>query len=262
MRPSILCFAGLDPCGGAGLQADIESISQCGGYSLPIATCLTVQNTQQVRSVSAVKAELIQQQVSALIQDIDIAACKISVIPNQDIAHMIAEIIADFSSIPVIYDPVLIPSQGQAFSDPATLETIQQKLLPKVDIITPNHNELDQLAQSVESLSDKISAVTNLGPNHILVTGADEDSTKDSSHVNNHLYTQETLIKTYAWPRLPHTYHGSGCTMSSALACFLALGESTQEAALHAQQFTYNALQHAEAPGRGQMSPARYKAHT
>jgi hydroxymethylpyrimidine/phosphomethylpyrimidine kinase len=74
MRPSILCFAGLDPCGGAGLQADIESISQCGGYSLPIATCLTVQNTQQVRSVSAVKVELIQQQVSALIQDIDIAA--------------------------------------------------------------------------------------------------------------------------------------------------------------------------------------------
>ena len=263
MRPSILCFSGLDPCGGAGLQADIESIFQCGGHALPIASCLTVQNTLGVSSVSPVKNDLIQQQATAIIEDMEIAACKIGAIANQDTAHIIAEIITDFPSIPVIYDPVLMPTQGQPFADLITLKAIQQTILPKVDIITPNHNELALLTQSshrsahTPPLIERIQSLGQLGPKHILLTGADEKSTE----VNNLLYNHNTLVETYTWKRLANNYHGSGCTMSSALACFLALGESIQDASLHAQLYTYETLKHAQSLGHGQMIPTRNRVH-
>lgn len=263
MRPSILCFSGLDPCGGAGLQADIESIFQCGGHALPIASCLTVQNTSGVSAVSPVKNDLIQQQATAIIQDMEIAACKIGAIANQHTAHIIAEIITDFPSIPVVYDPVLIPSQGKAFADSTTLEAIQHALLPKVDIITPNHSELTQLTHTNHqhthspTLMENVHTLCQLGAKHILLTGGDTESID----VNNMLFDHNTLVKTYTWKRLTHRYHGSGCTMSSALACYLALGESIPDASLHAQLYTYETLKHAQALGHGQMIPTRNRAY-
>lgn len=255
MRPRILCFAGLDPSGGAGLQADIESISNCGGHALPIASCLTTQNSIEVVSITALNTDVLKQQVDTLLQDMDISACKIGVIPNRATADTIADIVRDFSSIPVVFDPVLRPTQGHAFSDTATLQAIQQRLLAAVNVITPNHMELAQLANCDDSFQAQVSAVTALGPEHILVTGGDQDS----QQVHNVLYRNTTLLRDFVWPRLAAVYHGSGCTLSSALTCFLALGDDIETACQRAQDYTYASLKHAQALGRGQLIPQRNK---
>ena len=116
-RPAILCFAGLDPSGGAGLQADIEAIANCGGHALPIATCITVQNTCRTLSVHAINTNILTQQIDALLQDIKVSACKISVIPNTEIVNVISTTIKKFTDIPIIYDPVLGASHGSRFTD-------------------------------------------------------------------------------------------------------------------------------------------------
>ena len=253
MRPCILCFAGLDPSGGAGLQADIESISNCGGHALPIASCLTTQNSVEVLSITALNTEMIKQQADILLQDMNISACKIGVIPNQATADTIADIVANFSSVPVVLDPVLGPTRGRSFVDSAALKSIRHKLLSKVDVITPNHTELTQLCALEDTQQRQIEALSELGPEYVLVTGADQDT----QQVHNVLYGKSQLIQDYQWPRLNASYHGSGCTLSSALACFLALGHGVESASQRAQEYTYAALQHAEPLGQGQLIPDR-----
>ena len=114
-RPAILCFAGLDPSGGAGLQADIEAIAACGGHALPIATCLTVQNSMQATSVTAIDPVLAHQQAQALLADLPIAGCKIGVIPNAQLAEVIRQILKQLPTTPVVLDPVVHASQGISF---------------------------------------------------------------------------------------------------------------------------------------------------
>ena len=154
----------------------IRDSSNCGGHALPIASCLTTQNSIEVVSITALNTEVMKQQVDTLLQDMDISACKIGVIPNQATADTIADIVANFSSIPVVFDPVLQPTHGHAFADSTTLKSIQQRLLTKADVITPNHLELAQLASSDDSLQVQVEAVCALGPEYVLVTGADQDS--------------------------------------------------------------------------------------
>ena len=252
-RPCILCIGGLDPSGGAGLQADIEAIAQCGGHALPIASCLTVQNSSKAISLSVVDASIIQQQADALLNDMDISACKIGVIPNQEIAITIAGIITQLPDIPIVLDPVLSASHGIKFVDQATLDSMRNKVLPAVTVVTPNSAELDQLIAGDECITSKAQSLCQLGPEHVLVTGTDE-KTEDVVH---YLVNKEKMLNEYHWHRLPHEFHGSGCTLSSALACLLALGLDIQEAVEQAQKYTMQSLKAADIPGQGQWIPNR-----
>ena len=254
-RPSILCIGGLDPSGGAGLQADIEAIASCGGHALPIASCLTVQNSAQTFSVSSVSAHLIQQQVSALLEDMQIAACKIGVIPNQDVAEMIADILGQLPNIPVVYDPVISSSHGSQFSDTHTIGTIKENLLASVTVLTPNLDELNAFINEECDIVSKAKSLCQFGPQYILATGAD-DATEQ---VHNTLLTQDGIISEYQWPRLPNHYHGSGCTLSSALACYLSKSDDILHAVDKAQKFTWQTLKNAQQLGRGQWIPNRIK---
>ena len=254
-RPAILCFAGLDPCGGAGLQADIETIASCGGHALPIATCLTVQNTLQALSVSAVDRKIIEQQFNALLEDIPIAACKISVIPNASVASSIAELIQQLPDIPIVYDPVISASHGSTFTDIDTINMIKTHLLPSVTVVTPNRSEITTLlGQSVTDIAHA-AMLCSFGPKYVLATGADDNSEK----VHNTLLSSNGVLERYSYHRLPHQYHGSGCTLSSALATFLAHNKYINTAAKFAQDFTYHSLQSAQSIGQGQWLPTRIK---
>jgi hydroxymethylpyrimidine/phosphomethylpyrimidine kinase len=254
-RPPVLCIGGLDPSGGAGLQADIEAIASCGGHALPIASCLTVQNTRQTFSVSAVDPELIKQQASALIEDMPIASCKIGVIPNEEVAKTIASILAQLPKVPVVFDPVLSASHGSEFSNAGTINIIKDILLPRVTIVTPNLKELSILVDSSSDIASQAKSLCDLGPKYVLATGADSDT----EYVHNTLFTHEGIKTDYEWPRLPHMYHGSGCTLSSAIACYLALDFNITDAVEKAQQFTWQSLQYAQAIGSGQWIPNRIR---
>ena len=252
-RPPILCFGGLDPSGGAGLQADIETISHCGGHALPIATCLTVQNTTQTSASTSVEPKIIQQQTEALLSDINPAACKIGVVPNQPIATIIANILAQIPDIPIVLDPVLSASSGISFVDKETIHAIKRYLLPNATVITPNANELKILADSTSSDKNNAQTLCALGPKYVLVTRAD----RPTDDVTNTLYSKNNNEIEFHSPRLPHTYHGSGCTLSSAISCFLAHGLNIADCIDSAQEFTYRSLQHAEPLGKGQWIPKR-----
>lgn len=257
-RPTVLCFAGLDPSGGAGLQADIETIASHSSHALPIATCLTVQNTLQSSAVYPVDTKVIEEQFKALIEDATISSCKIGVIPNKEIAECIAELIQHLPSTPVVYDPVIRASHGSQFTDHDTLEIIKSKLLPHVTVLTPNVYEACTLLS--EELSD-ISMATKLcdyGVKYILTTGAD----CNTDSVMNTLLSKEGLLERYSYERLPQNYHGSGCTLSSAIASNLAIDSDIKNAVLLAQDFTHRCLQNAHAIGRGQQIPTRVKQLT
>jgi len=252
-RPTVLCFAGLDPSGGAGLQADIEAIAGCGGHALPISTCLTVQNSLAAFSVHAIDSEILKQQFYALIKDIKISACKIGVIPDETTATCIATLIQQLSSIPIIYDPVLAASYGSQFSHADTIEVIKSSLLPHVNVITPNIKEVNTLLNETIIEAVEASKLCQYGPEYVLVTGADSKS----EHVHNTLLANAGLLENYTYPRLPQQYHGSGCTLSSALACLLAQNFTIKQAAKQAQDFTYKSLQTAQPIGQGQWVPKR-----
>ena len=255
-RPNILCFAGLDPSGGAGLQADIEAIAHCGGHALPIASCLTVQNSTQAFKVVSVEPELIQQQVEALLQDTTINACKIGVINNQDIAHIIANMLDLLPDSPVVLDPVLRASQGIEFCSADTIAIIKDSLLPHTHIITPNAHELALLAGTDTDEIIQAQLLLDYGVQYVLVTGADTNT----EQVTNTLYSNQGIVDQQVWTRLPHHYHGSGCTLSSAIACHLALGLDAINACQAAQAYTWQALSDASQQSQGQFTPMRIKS--
>ena len=254
-RPPILCFSGLDPSGGAGLQADIEAIASCGGHALSIASCLTVQNSVQAFSITAIETSIIQQQASALLDDMQVASCKIGVVPNQAATITIANILAQLPEIPVVFDPVLSASHGSDFSNTDTINTIKDTLLPATTIITPNLKELNTLTGDSGDITTQAKSLCELGPNYVLVTGADSDT----ELVHNTLFTHKGIKAQYEWPRLPQMYHGSGCTLSSSIACYLALGLDMPTAVEKAQQYTWQSLQNAQAIGGGQWIPNRIR---
>ncbi len=252
-RPCILCIGGLDPSGGAGLQADIETIAACGGHALPIASCLTIQNTTVSTSVSAVEPDVIKSQVSLLIDDFKISGCKIGLIPNASIARTIAEIVSQIPDVPIVFDPVIRASSGLKFNDNTTLEAIKKFLLPKVTIITPNQNELNAITNCDKDKNSQCELLCSLGPEYVLITGGDNQT----SSVSNLFVSKGGNQHEYTWQRLPNRYHGSGCTLSSAIASYLALGFDMQEAVQKGQQFTWHALDAAEPLGKSQWMPNR-----
>lgn len=252
-RPAILCFAGLDPSGGAGLQADIEAIASCGGHALPIATCLTVQNTSQAIASEPVDTRLVQQQAQVLLSDMPIAGCKIGVIPNASMVITIADLLSQLPPIPTVLDPVLHATQGISFCDKDTINAIKELLLPLVNVTTPNQAELQQLTSNKATELQNALTLCEYGTNFVFVTGADQASTR----IKNNLYSNHGLIHKNTWQKIPHSFHGSGCTLSSSLACFLALGFNEIEAIENAQQYTWQSLKAANMIGDGQYIPKR-----
>ena len=152
-----------------------------------------------------------------------------------------------------MFDPVLHATQGISFCDADTIEKAKQILLPQTHIITPNQVELQQLASAQASESENALALCHLGSNFVFVTGADQDS----EQIKNTLYHSAGLVEQFSWQKLPHSFHGSGCTLSSAIACYIALGFNEIEAVKKAQEYTWQALKQADVIGAGQHIPKR-----
>lgn len=251
--PVVLCFSGLDSTGGAGLQADIETILSMGCHAAPVATALTIQDTNAVKDFQAVDAQWLEQQARTVLLDMPVAAIKIGMLADDSVVAAIVHILNDYPDIPVVLDPVLSAGGGGKLSAVGLTESIVGQLLPCTTLITPNVQEARQLVPQATAVNDCAKALMKQGCDSVLITAADENT----EHVDNRFYNQGQLIETFTYERLPHQYHGSGCTLAASIAALLAQGLEPFTAVHEAQEFTWETLKYAYRIGKGQWIPNR-----
>jgi hydroxymethylpyrimidine/phosphomethylpyrimidine kinase len=256
--PIVLTFAASDPSGGAGLQADILTLASMGCHPLSVITALTVQDTLGVEAVLPMEAEWVADQARCLLEDMPVDAFKIGVLGSVENIAAIAEILSDYPDVPLILDPVLASGRGDELATDAMTHALRELLLPRTSLVTPNSLEARRLAESDDdevepSLETCAARLIEAGCEYVLITGTHESTPQ----VVNTLYGKDGVIRSDTWPRLPGSFHGSGCTLASAIAAMLANGLSLPDAVREAQDYTWQTLKKAYRPGMGQHLPDR-----
>lgn len=261
--PIVLSFAASDPTGGAGLQADILTLASLGCHPLSVVTAITVQDTAGVEGVLPIDAEWVADQARALLEDMPVAAFKLGMLGSVEVIAAIAEVIADYPDIPVVLDPVLASGRGDQFADEEMIDAMIGLLLPQTTLLTPNSLEARRLAQQIGEADDAsridsglaacARSLIDAGCEYVLVTGTHEGTPQ----VINTLYGSHGMVRSDRWDRLPGSYHGSGCTLASAIAAHLASGVDIADAVFGAQEFTWRTLAAGFRPGMGQFIPDR-----
>lgn len=261
MPPTVLTFAATDPSSGAGLQADLLALASIGCHPLSVVTAITVQDTVGVENVVALDPDLINEQARTILEDMQISAFKLGMLGSVENIAVIAEIVADYPDVPLLIDPVLSSGRGDELANDAMQEAMIDLLFPQATLITPNSLEARRLAYAIDdsddlenaSMDEIVDRLLALGPEYVLVTGTHERSPQ----VINNLYGSQKILRSYTCERLPGSYHGSGCTLASAIAACLAHGLGMEEAIAEAQEYTWQSLRHAFRPGMGQFIPDR-----
>jgi hydroxymethylpyrimidine/phosphomethylpyrimidine kinase len=255
--PAVLTFAASDPTSGAGLQADILALASMGCYPLSVVTALTVQDTAGVEGFLPIDADWVADQARCLLEDMPVAAFKMGMLGSTEIVTVVAEIVSDYPDVPLVLDPVLTSGRGDVFANEDMISAIRELLVPQSTIVTPNIPELRRLADEDDedeaSLEDCAQRLLDTGCEYVLVTGTHASTPE----VVNILYQRGSVVRTDSWQRLPGSYHGSGCTLASALAANLARGLDIGDAVYEAQDYTWQALARAFRPGMGQYLPDR-----
>jgi len=246
MPPIVLTFAASDPTGGAGLQADLLTLAALGCHPLSVVTGLTVQDTRGVESLEAVASALVTRQASVLLAESKVAAFKAGVLASPDNVRAVAAIVGQHKYVPLVLDPVLASGRGDALASDAVRAALVEVLIPLTTVLTPNTLEAEQLGGAQRLL--------DAGARYVLVTGTHDDT----AEVINRLYDRRGLVREDRWKRLPGSYHGSGCTLASAAAAYLARGRDVPDAVREAQDFTWKALAAGFKSGAGQMLPNRF----
>ena len=258
LPPIVLSFAATDPTGGAGIQADLLTLSSMGCHALTVVTAITVQDTAGVEDVLPIEADWVSDQARVLLEDMPVAAFKIGLVGSVENCAAIAEVVSDYPDVPLILDPVLASGRGDEMATEEMIEAMREMLIPQTTIITPNSLEARRLADDggdeERSLEDCAKRILEMGCEYVLITGAHENTPL----VINTLYGQQGVIRTDSWQRLPGSYHGSGCTLASAIAATLANGLDIPEAVREAQEYTWQTLNAGFRPGMGQYIPDRF----
>lgn len=258
--PLVLVFAASDPSAGAGIQADLLTLASLGCHPLTALTALTVQDTVGVESVHPVDTEILERQARSLLEDMPVAAFKIGVLGSVENIVAVAEIVSDYPDVPLVFDPVLASGRGDEFSNEDMLSAMRELLLPQTTVLTPNSPEARRLAEQDDDENEPdpdecARRIIELGAQYVLLTGTHENTPQ----VVNTLYGDAGIVlRRDHWDRLPGSYHGSGCTLASAVAACLAGGAGIEDAVRDAQDFTWRTLENAFRPGMGQFIPDRF----
>lgn len=251
-RPVVLCLSGHDPGGGAGVQADIETVLSLGGHAVTLITAHTVQDSANVSAVRAADIGLLREQAAVLLTDVKVSAMKIGLLGDAAQAGFIAELI-ERTGAPVVLDPVLRAGGGAELVSAALVDELKRTLLPRVHVLTPNAAEARRLAPGAADLDAAGAALVALGARNVLITGGDEPG----EAVVNRWYRSDGSPRAFSWPRLAGPFHGAGCTLASAIATLLARGLPAGEALADAQAYVHAALSRSFAPGKGRRVPGR-----
>lgn len=259
LPPIVLVFAATDPSGGAGLQADIMTLASMGCHPLSVVTAVTIQDTMGVDGVNAIDAEWVADQARCVLEDIPVAAFKLGLLGSVEQIAAIAEVVSDYPEVPLILDPVLASGRGDELVSEEMIVALKELLVPQTTILTPNTLEVRRLAADdpeegeALDLAECARRIIASGCEYVLVTGTHENT----AQVVNTLYGQEGVVRSDAWHRLPGSYHGSGCTLASAIAATIANGLEISDAVKDAQEYTWQTLKAAFRPGMGQHIPDR-----
>lgn len=248
--PVVMVIGGMDPSGGAGLCADIQTLSAMGCHAAPVVTAITVQNTQNVSRFQVVEAGLVESQMRTVLDDMAPAVAKTGMLASSEIISTVASVLADYPEITLIVDPVMSSNFNDSLSEGSLIEPMINLLFPLAALITPNTPEAMQLADR-DCNADECATI--LSDCNCLITGTHADS----SDVINRYYQQGRKIREWTWPRLKYEYHGSGCTLAAAIAAGTAHGLEMELALEQAQQFVFNSLKAGFRPGHGQHIPDR-----
>jgi hydroxymethylpyrimidine/phosphomethylpyrimidine kinase len=251
-RPHVLILSGLDPSGGAGVQADIQAVTALGCHPMPIITCLTVQDTTNVYSADAINADLIRKQLDCVANDSSIHAIKTGALGNSAIVDVLVDFLRQRPDIPLITDPVIKAAGGGDLADNELIATMKERLFPLAEIITPNGVELAILGND----SDSGQAANNLikaGSVSVLATGGHGTGPQ----IINTLYRHKSAPLQWEVRRIGGEYHGTGCTLAAAIAAGRAQGLSQRVAIAQAQNYVHQAILHALEVGKGQPVPDR-----
>ncbi len=259
LPPIVLVFAATDPSGGAGLQADIMTLSSMGCHPLSVVTAVTIQDTMGVDDISPIDAEWVADQARCVLEDMPVAAFKIGLLGNFEQVATIAEVVSDYPEVPLVLDPVLASGRGDELVTEEMVGALRELLIPQTTILTPNSLEVRRLAaedgeegEALE-LAECARRIIATGCEYVLVTGTHENTPQ----VINALYGQNGVVRSDTWQRLPGSYHGSGCTLASAIAATIANGLEVSDAVKDAQEYTWQTLKSAFRPGMGQHIPDR-----
>ncbi|MDA8382080.1 MAG: hydroxymethylpyrimidine/phosphomethylpyrimidine kinase [Betaproteobacteria bacterium] len=257
--PLVLSFSATDPSAGAGLQADVLTLAAMGCHPLSVVTAVTIQDTLGVDDVLALDADWVADQARQILEDMPVAAFKVGLLGSVETISVLAGILADYPDIPLVLDPVLASGRGDELATEDMIDALRELLLPQTYILTPNSLEARRLAADdaedteERSLDQCAARLIELGAQYVLITGTHENAPE----VVNTLYGPDGAERRDHWARLEGSYHGSGCTLASAVSAGLAHGLDIAQAVREAQEFTWAALKAAYRPGMGQFIPDR-----
>lgn len=243
--PVALTIAGSDSGGGAGIQADIKTFSSLGVFGASAITAITAQNTQGVRGIQAISPEILRGQIEAILEDFIVDAVKIGMLHNKDAVKVVSETLSSFQQTFIILDPVMISTSGSKLLEDDAIRTIIDELFPKATLLTPNIPETEYLSGiKINNEADILLAARKLqekGCNALLIKGGHIPGVETVDRLfineNNPICLASPTVETF-------NTHGTGCTLSSAIAAYMALGHSLVEAVRLAKEYMNNALVH------------------
>ena len=243
--PCVLTIAGSDCSGGAGIQADIKTISALGAYAASAITAITVQNTCGVTGIHPVPPSYVKGQIEAVMDDIRPQAIKIGMINDTKIVEVIAEMLQKYQPQFVVFDPVMVSTSGCKLMEDEAIEAITTRLIPLATLITPNLSEAEILAGqkicTVEEMQRQAKEMLKLGCRGVLVKGGHLEGGRMSDVLQ---VSGEEAPHLFAAPKVDsRNTHGTGCTLSSAIATYLALGETVTDAVEKAKQYVYKGIE-------------------
>ena len=254
MIPNVLTIAGTDPSGGAGIQADLKTFSALGAYGMSVMTALVAQNTQGVDRILDLPPDFVAAQIDTLFADVRVDAVKIGMISNAAIASIVAERLRHHRVTTIVLDPVMVAKSGDRLLAEDAVEAVRDKLLPLATLVTPNLPEAGVLLDrappdSLAAMEDAARALHTLGPRHVLVKGG---------HLNagtspDMLFDGDTLSSFSADRVQTNNNHGTGCTLSAAIAALLPQRPSVKAVIADAKAYLSEALRQSDAlqVGRG-----------
>lgn len=247
---NVLTIAGSDSCGGAGIQADLKTFSALGTYGMSVITAVTAQNTQGVLDVQDISPDIVEKQIEAIYEDINVDAVKIGMVSNSITIKTIAKNLKKYNAKNIVLDPVMISKSGYDLLKPEAKSALIKKLIPLATIITPNIPEAEEISEikinNIDDMKKASNKIYEMGPKFVLVKGGHLNDTADDV-----LFDGEN-IKIFEGVKLKtKNTHGTGCTLSSAIASYIALGYSVYDAVKFAKDYITTAIKHSFSIGKG-----------
>ena len=262
MHGKVLIIAGSDPGGGAGIQADLKTITALDGFAMTAITALTVQNTLGVHDIHNIPASFVAEQIKAVLTDIGADCIKIGMLSHPEIIDVVCNTLEqEAPDVPIVLDPVMVAKGGTSLLSDEAVEALKTSLVPRALILTPNIPEAETLAgfaaPEITDAEALAKALSNLGPQGILLKGGH----REGEEIVDLLIEGDQIINIYKNPRIwtRHT-HGTGCTLSAALAIGIAQGLSLRDSVERAREYVLEAIR--SAPGYGGGHGPLNHAHT